>query len=521
MPITYEAPAPIGLAESIYDQTARREAALRNQQMAAQLAQSRGSYGGGGGGGSDIQDAINHRDDSQARNQAQNDSLNVVSAGQVFGAQAQAAHQQQSYNLQAQLQQTELSQSENMRLQRLNNSVGEINNDPSLSDSEKSEMIYQVKGIQGPLQHRQAMAKMAADTQAKEQQAEQFKLHAAAEKQRMDITGKSAEDRQSFTPDVQQLAAITQHLNETLPQYPAMMGGDQVRQAHITQMARQEAMRQGLGTTWQMEPDGKMHAIKGPGSKDHEQMLKGEGQGDRGQMTMDQYLKMHQHATQIVDKYANETKEGDIPGTKVPAHPELGDRDKRREEVEKELRKMGAPANVDEFNKQAKTKPVWGYDKTKAPWAKPGTNAPDAQAPEPTQKPFEWAKPETPEQKATVANFQSLDQKLKDAKAPADMRQNAIADWGQAKLLLQKKGSVANMDADEKRQFLAAMDTIAKTIKHDPAEEAAKQRAANPPPPEEKAWWQGGGEYGTPGKAAGKGYRYLRDAIQGSNPFLR
>lgn len=521
MPIVYESAAPIGLAENIYNTAAQREAALRSREFALQQAQV-SNRGGGGYDDGGMQAAINNRDSNQIRTQSENDQYNVVSAGQVFGAQAAQAQQKQGYALQAQLQQTELTQQENMRLQRVRNAVGEISADPSLSDSEKSEMIYKAKGIEGPLAHRQAMAKMAAETQAKEQQASEFKFHAATRQFALDTMGKTAANRQSFVPDVQQLAAITQHLDESLPQYPAMMGGDQLRKAHIEQMAKEEAIRQGLGTTYMMAPDGTMHPISGPGSKDHEQMLKNAEGPQRGEMTLEGYLKIHQHALDAVSRKAKETKEGSFPGEKVAAHPELQDSDAQLAETKKILRSMGAPEDVAQFHAQEKQKkPAWGYDKSKAPWA---PKQPDAaalnQQPEPAQKPFAFDKPETPEQVATVANFTALDKKLKDSKAPADMRQNAIADWGAAKMLLQKKGSVSNMDADEKRRFLAAMDNIAKTVKHDPAEEAAKQKAAEAAAkPEEKAWWQGGGDYGTPGKAATQGYRYLRNAIQTSSPF--
>ncbi len=199
MPIVYESAAPIGLAENIYNTAAQREAALRSREFALQQAQVSNRGGGGGGydDGGGMQAAINNRDSNQIRTQAENDQYNVVSAGQVFGAQAAQAQQKQGYALQAQLQQVELTQTENMRLARLKNAVGDVSNDASLSAEEKSAMITHLKTGIDPLQHRQAAQKIAADQQLKEQEAAKFQWQAAAEKALAEGRGKNASDRQS------------------------------------------------------------------------------------------------------------------------------------------------------------------------------------------------------------------------------------------------------------------------------------------------------------------------------------
>jgi hypothetical protein len=396
MAVQWEPASPIGLAGNIYAdnfalQLQRQNQEARNQQMAQ--ANSRGGGGGPSGGGLDMQAAIQHRDQMQFAQQQQVDANANQQSQQAF----QSRNNQQRASLDAQLSQEQLTQQETMRLARLNNAVGDVTSDPTLSDEEKRDLVMQLKTNKSPLEQRQQAAKLKSQQLANEEKTKEMQLQGALQKAHLDALGKSSADRTSFIPDPEHLSAISDDLNKTLPQFPAVSGGDAARQKVIEKLAHEEAVRQGLGSNVVTSPDGKTQTfISGPGSKEHEARLKGEHAGGaaRGEeMTHEKFLKAREYAERIVDKRATETVEGTIPGTKVPAHPELQDLDKRAEAVKKHLRDIGAPTTFEELEAMKKDKPKgYGYDPDKAAWnkAKPaaaattpaGENAPAA-APKP------------------------------------------------------------------------------------------------------------------------------------------
>lgn len=504
MPVRFQPAEPVGAVGSIYEQNYALQLQRQNaemQQNAMMAAAARGGGGGGGGGGSNIQDAINSRDRMQMQWEQNAQAAMGVPQSQVYAQQAAARHQQDQFANEAQLSQMQLTQQESMRLARMKNAIGDVQADPTLSDQEKADMTLQLKTGIDPLARRDAAAKVQAQQQMNEQHAQLYKFQAAAEKMKMDAIGKSAEDRQSFVPDPKHLAAIVADLDATVPELPDMMGGKEARSKMIEQLARQEAVRQGLGTTWQMEPDGKHHAVSGPGSKEHEMLLKAEAEGSRGQWTDEKFFKAREHAERTVDTRAKEMKEGRYPGTKELAHPHLQDLEERRKEVEKHLKSMGAPTTYDELHAmQKKGASAYSYDKSKAPWnrGKAETVAAAASPRAGSQKPFNYydEKSQSPEQKADVGNLKGLWGKASAASESEESRLAAARAHETARTLLEKSGSFEDMKDHEKQEYMRAIETLVKASKGEPL-----GRAGTP---------------GTPGPLAARTMRTL----VGANPAL-
>lgn len=82
----------------------------------------------------------------------------LQSALSAQGAQQQAGLQAQHFDLQAQFNQIQLTQSEQMRMQRLRNGIDAVKNHPGLSPDEKQNLIMQMQTGLNPLEQRQQQA---------------------------------------------------------------------------------------------------------------------------------------------------------------------------------------------------------------------------------------------------------------------------------------------------------------------------------------------------------------------------
>lgn len=435
-----------------------------------------------------IQSAINHRDDVQQRSQEmqqQNDQ-------QAAGIQAAGQMQQQKYSLEAELADTQLSQQEKLRMSRMQNAVGDVSSDPSLSDEEKADMISQIKTGLSPLDARAKRANVLAQEQQKNAAAEAADAQAALRQRELTALGKTADQRQSISHDPTQLAAITAHLDSVLPPYSIFQGGPAARQAHIEQMAKAESIRQGTYSLIQTSPDGKSESIiKGPGSKEHESVLKGEGSGAKGgsgELTLDNWLKMRKHSEDAIDRRSKETVEGQIPGTKAPAHPDLQDDAKRSAAVEAHMKAAGMPHNYQEFQASQKPKQKgYGYDPDKAPWGKKAAAAAAESAAEPDEKPFDFSKPheQTDKQKQQVANLTEMDKKLADSPAPPEVKKEAAVAHQEVRADLAEYGSIKNMPEEKRKRYAANVVKIAQAIRYQsPAAAATGVQPAAPAAPQ-------------------------------------
>jgi len=108
----------------------------------------------------------------------------------VYLANVQAASVQQHAQLQSWLSQQELSQQEGMRLQRLQNAIGDVQARTDLDDGTKMDLITQLKSGIDPLKQR-----LEASKAKLEQEQQQKIMHANAQQEsmaNMDAAGRSA-----------------------------------------------------------------------------------------------------------------------------------------------------------------------------------------------------------------------------------------------------------------------------------------------------------------------------------------
>lgn len=523
MAVQWEPASPIGLAGNIYAdnfalQLQRQNQEARNQQMAQ--ANSRGGGGGPSGGGLDMQAAIQHRDQMQFAQQQQVDANANQQSQQAF----QSRNNQQRASLDAQLSQEQLTQQEQMRLARMKNAVGDVTSDPTLSDAEKADMVMQLKTGISPLEQRSTQAKLKAQQQLNEEKTSQMQLQGALQKAHLDALGKSSADRTSFVPDPVHLAAISDDLNKKLPQFPALAGGDQARQAHIAQLANEEAVKQGLGSHVLTHADGKETIISGPGSKEHESRLKGDGTGGGGaargeEMTHEKFLKAREYAERIVDKRATEMKEGTILGTKVLAHPELQDLEKRAEAVKKHLRDIGAPTTFEELEAMKKDKPKgYGYDPDRAAWnkAKP---AAAATTPAGENAPAAAPKPEVIESINNKAKAQANGYLNDTRLAPPVRTQMAVSVGIMRRALVSVGGDASKLTGKAKEEFEAARKFMNANDPEKAAPQVAQQQPdAAPSEPQPSPLRRFADR---PFDVAGDVASNLYGAIRGASPFHR
>lgn len=518
MPIDYETSVPAAGFAALANQSAY-EASLRNRQFALQQqyqigaggvgGYGHGGYGHGGYGAYDtgIQDAIFQRDALGFQMRHADQQVVASQQSQAFAANAAMNEQQQRYQLQAQLQETELTQQERMRLQRMKNAVGDVMSNPNLSAQEKNDYVTQLKTGINPLEHRNAVQRMAIEKQQKEAMAEQYQALAGLRKQEADVTAKSAADRTSFIPDPAELAKITEDLRSTNPNLPPNV---------VSQMATSEAIRQGLGSHVFQEGYGKFRVLNGYGA-DKSAGATGTG-GAAGEFTHPSgikpidYIKVLEHAHSMVDKRSAEMKDHPtIPGTKVLAHPELQDLTKRDDEVAKYLK--GFLASFEEYSKglqQRQPAGRAGFDPKKAVWrqgqaaAAAAPNNPAQELPgRPEAKPFSLtdAKTQTRDNVLFVGQLERWQDRIASSPLSEDQKMAGAVALDQMKKLYAKYGDPANIEAKAQKDPEAKKDW-------------ANWQASDSALDQLKAAVEGNGEQmGGPTSAAGGG--------DYSDPFLR
>lgn len=371
MPIDYEAPAPIGIAANTVDRTALLQQRLLQQQIANSHLQAIGSYGGGrggGGGGSDIQAAINNRDQTQTQQEIAGNQAGSVPQSQIFAAQAQSAHQQQAAQLQAQLQQTELTQAENMRLTRMKNAIGDVQNDPTLSTEEKNGLTLQLKTGIDPYEKRQQMATLKAQEQLRQSQSDENDAQTAFKNRSLKISAMSAEDRRTFDADPSALAEITADIQKSHPNMPLKEAG---------KLAKETALAQNLGVHGVLQPDGKIEynthlnpdgsPLGGKGSSSG-----AAGGGTGGGPVHPTGLTPKDYVGQLRDAHKQAETEQHMQeeenGLKKTVHPQTIEW--KNERVRQILEQAGLPPNMQAFMAQMPLPQKKGYDRSKTPWGK-------------------------------------------------------------------------------------------------------------------------------------------------------
>lgn len=540
MPIVYETPAPVAAAAGVYQALEARNA--RDRRFAA----AGGGGGGGGGRGysygsvpydTGIQDAIQFRDSLQFGQQRQAQDTQAGYDRQRMAIEGEMAQDRQRFQLQAELHGVELSQQERMRLQRLKNSVGEVSSDPTLSDQEKADFISQIKYNIDPLQRRLAQEKLSQEKIVKESMAEQRQAQAAFEKQRLDIMAKTVADRVQFIPDSTQLAAVVEDFTKNVgPPLTAMFGAD-VAKRMIGEMAQQEALKQGLGTHAYLQPDGKLMPMKGEnpdGSPSSGSRGKAASDHPSG-LTQQDYLKAVEQATAQATREAGMTTTDEL-GVKKPVRPDLQDVNNLNKRVGDILADVyGLPRNFNEFNAGRAAQTPKGYQSRFKPpeAAKPVAAAASNNDP----KPFEWSKPETPEQKIQVQNFNGLFDKIR-ALPSGPERDTAASALSEAQSMLMK-GKIK--EPADRQKFEELIRTASGVVKSGVEQETKRTVASNPPQQSTiGAWWESRrtaydennaplvGEPGKPltpaaavGNLAKRGYQFVYDQAPRLPKFLR
>lgn len=491
MPVRYEPSAPVAAAGNIYEQNyalqLQRQNAEQQAQMAAAASHGGGGGGYGGGGGFDIQSAIQHRDQMQFAQERDNLNRNTVDAGQQFQANVAQKMQRDKFKLEAELSQTQLSQQENMRLQRMKNAIGDVQNDATLSSEEKADMVTQLKTGIDPLARRQAAAKLAMDQQQKEAMAEQYNAQAALRKQEAEVTGKTAKERTSFVPDPKHLSDIVADLQDKVPYTLAD------RDATISKMAEAEAMRQGLGHHIFQEGYGKWKILSGPGSDADKQAAAAAGKGkDSGHPTgldPQQYLKAREQAEAQAHK--EQTIMVDNNGVKSSVHPQTIEW--KNERVQQILKSMGLPANMQEYGSQLKATGGGGksgYNRDAAPWNKGRASPGAAAAAPPAETPAGQGAAANVDGTAAVAaiNRKANDHAnavLNDDRIPGPVRTQLAEKIGVVRRLLTAAGGNPDkLDRDKRAQYDEAAAYIAKNDpdQNKPAAPTAAPAAPAAPP---------------------------------------
>lgn len=467
MPISYEAPQPfvpelsIGYGQAVqanedaprlqraaeFAATQRQQAEQFNARMALEAAQLRGAGGrGAGGGDGDLQDAISRRDEMAFRG-AQFAATQGAAAEQFNAAvQNQRTEMEAKFRLQAELNATELSQQERMRLQRMKNAIGEVASDASLTSQEKADLILQLKTGINPLEQRIAKAKLAQEEQLKAAMIDQRRADAAMQQEQMKYWTSSLSDRFHFEPDPKQLASIAEDIKNNMPGIVP----DEV----VYSMARQMAMQQGLGQTFFQKSPKEFVPVEGFGGQRAAGRKGAEGElvHPTGTSVKDFQNRLNR-ITVEVRRDSRLTRPGETPlDPQVPIYPNLQTEEGVQKEIEKRMNNLGLPATYEEFDDQRQQRAVKEYVSpytrpaplgvaTTAPSTKPGEYNPLAEKPFKTglENRHEWS----PEQQLKMDNL---------LKAGKEVQENQFVskeekDWAdehvrQAIELLGKAGSV-------------------------------------------------------------------------------
>lgn len=173
----------------------------------------------------------------------------LQSALSAQGAQQQAGLQAQHFDLQAQFNQIQLTQSEQMRMQRLRNGIDAVKNHPGLSPDEKQNLIMQMQTGLNPLEQRQQQANILHTQIQTQGQAQQNEQQATLFNQRQNFLARGLQGNLQTIEDpstgVRQLFFMNADGN------PQMLDFGRLQESHYLQMAQGI---QGLSQRQQMFP---------------------------------------------------------------------------------------------------------------------------------------------------------------------------------------------------------------------------------------------------------------------------
>lgn len=485
MPIVYETAAPIAAAGAVGFAQEQAQQRQRSAQMAAAAGQG-GGFRGGRDDGFDIQSAIQNRDMMQFRQQQQADSM-APSARDQFLASAEMTQATHRATLQQQLAQSELSQQENMRLQRMRNAVGEVSADPTLTDDEKSNLILQLKTGIDPLQQRLTKTKLAQETLQKQAMTDSYNQLAALRQAEAKANTQSFEEKTTYWVPPDTIANIVADLKENSP-----LGG-MVPPEVMGKIAQEIAMKQGLGVHMMRKSNGDFEPIQASGGASGSRSSAGgkgasqEGRHESG-LDVNKWLTARAHIEDMVDNAAAQTVTDANTGGKSPSRPELQSPEGRQKEVERRLRAAGIPANLDEFQSGVKKPEQKGY---KSPYEKPPVTIPnpfnqwldggDPAAAAPAKpEPFNPLKPESlkPEQRRLVEKSNETAGRIETSGVLDPMqKREALKLHREAGAILAEYGSVEAMRANPgtMKHYLTILSHLDAILSRKPGEGAEEK----------------------------------------------
>ncbi len=212
---------------------------------------------------------------------------------------AAANLQRDRFQLQAELNETELSQQEKMRLQRMKNSIGEITSDPTLTDEERRELLSLVKYKVSPLEQRMNKQKLKQEELLTDQKLKDAQLNGALRQMQMKAISGSAEDAMVVWYDPKFIAEESRRIRDEIADAGGIMGapggilggatGIALQPEQIKKMAEQNAILAGAYTRGLRKPDG---------SFDQEKPVAGSGSAGAGR---DQTFKPFNRADHIAE----------------------------------------------------------------------------------------------------------------------------------------------------------------------------------------------------------------------------
>ncbi len=211
-----------------------------------------------------------------------------------FLMQAAQANENQRFQNQAALIGVELTTQERMRLSRMKNAIGDVQNDPSLSDEEKADLTVQLRTGINPLEQRLAKQKFEMDKMVKEEMVNAKRAETALQSERLKFISGEFDQHIKIVADPktqQQAIDVVRDL------YPDLAPGSPEFKAEVEKQVIETGnfIRMKPNAKGDMEPiDESKHGDVGKGARG--------GKGPGGQMTQQEFARAYADVLATVAK---------------------------------------------------------------------------------------------------------------------------------------------------------------------------------------------------------------------------
>ena len=243
MPIVFAPPSPVapqlsaaGGAAQVMTQDFPALASFYSH-MASLRASQQPNYGAQQMQQTALQMQANNQQADRDQQMAMQGNAEQAASGQI-DQRARAA---------AWLNQQELTQTDQMAMQQMQNGVAAINKDPNLTPDEKANAITMIQTKLNPLKQRQQLAEQKAQTELLQQHAKLYQAQTASEADATLYKQQALEGKQMFDMDPTAVPALTDEVatsmgipTESLPQQGTMIQG--LVQAKVQQLAEERGL---------------------------------------------------------------------------------------------------------------------------------------------------------------------------------------------------------------------------------------------------------------------------------------